>query len=357
MAPVSHSHSHSNIISRKRLAALLLLAISPGIYANSLFDAPTFSVGTNTFDSTPYDESLDSHLFEKRGYTNISFYGSMSQRKAELRWNIASNASGSKTPNILSELTFADLFLSEVQGGVDMSFNYGLLEDFSLEASIKSGTNSDGVVTDSDYDGDNRTDEYSRSESNPDGSTTLDGKILLGYEIQWSENVFITPLVGYSYNQQKLQMKEGVQILDTRSAALSLGPFSSTLNSRYEATWNSAVLGIDTQYRGPKHQLGLRWEFFLSDYYAEANWNLRSDFAHPKSFAHWAQGNGNNIEVSYQYNITSFFSVWASYRIENWETNEGDDVVYFSDGTKAGTQLNEVVWESSTSTAGFSLNF
>ena len=364
MAVVSHSQSHCIIRNRKLLSFLFLLAIAPVTCAEALFDKSLFgdNPSSDDFHADEYNDSLDDkkldhRLFEKRGYTNISFYGSTSQRKAELRWNIASDASGSKTPNILSELTFADLSLSEVQAGVDVTFNYGRFKDFTVEASIKAGNNSGGMVTDSDYDGDDRTDEYSRSESNPEGSTTIDGKLLLGYQIQWSNNIFVTSLVGYSFNQQSLRMKEGVQILDTRAAALSLGPFSSSLNSRYEATWNSAVLGIDAQYRGQKHQLGLRWEFFLSDYYAEANWNLRSDFAHPKSFSHWAQGNGNNIEVSYQYNVTAFFSLWASFRIENWETNEGDDVVYFSDGTKAGTQLNEVIWESSTSTAGFSLNF
>ena len=294
---------------------------------------------------------------DDQDYVNISFYGGVGQRKGELRWNIASDASGNKTPNILSELTFADLSIFEIQGGVDIRFNQGMLQNFRIEGNIKSGTNSDGLVTDSDYDGDNRTEEYSRSESSPDGSTTFDGKFIIGYEMQWSEHIVITPLVGYRYNRQSLKMKDGEQILDTRPVALSLGPFSSELNSTYEAEWNSAIFGLDTQYRTRKHQLSLRLEFTLSDYYAEANWNLRSDFAHPKSFAHWARGTGNNIEFKYQYNVTPLFSLWVSYRLEDWTTNEGDDVVYFSDGEKAGTQLNEVVWESTAQSAGFSLNF
>ena len=290
-------------------------------------------------------------------YAKVTFYVGLGQREGELRWNIASDASGNRTPNILSELTFADLSIFEVQGGVNIRFNHGILRNIRLEGNIKSGTNSDGLVTDSDYDGDNRTNEYSRSESNPDGSTTLDGKFILGYEMQWSEHIVITPLFGYRYNRQSLKMKEGVQILDTRPVALSLGPFSSQLNSAYEAEWNSAIFGLETQYRSQRHQLSLRLEYTLADYYAEANWNLRSDFAHPKSFAHWARGTGNNIEFRYQYNVSPSFSLWVSYRLEDWVTNEGDDTVYFSDGTKAGTQLNEVVWESNAKSAGFSLNF
>ena len=294
---------------------------------------------------------------DDQDYAKITFYGGMGQRKGELRWNIASDASGNKTPNILSELTFADLSIFEIQGGVDIRFNRGMLRNFRIEGHIKSGTNSDGLVTDSDYYDDNRTNEYSRSESNPDGSTTFDGKFIIGYEMQWSEHIVITPLIGYRYNRQSLKMKDGEQILDTRPVALSLGPFSSELNSTYEAEWNSAIFGLDTQYRTHKHQFSFRLEFTISDYYAEANWNLRSDFAHPKSFAHWAKGTGNNIEFKYQYNLSPLFSLWISYRLEDWKTNEGDDVVYFADGTKAGTQLNEVVWESTAKSAGFSLRF
>ncbi len=296
-------------------------------------------------------------VFDDQDYAKITFYGGLGLREGELRWNIASDTSGNKTPNILSELTFADLSIFEIQGGIDIRFNRGILRNIRLEGNIKTGTNSDGTVTDSDYNGDNRTNEYSRSMSNPDGSTTLDGKFIIGYEIQWSEHIVITPLLGYRYNQQSLKMKDGEQILDTRAAALSLGPFASQLNSSYEAEWNSAVFGLDSQYRTQKHQFSLRLELTLSDYYAEANWNLRSDFAHPKSFAHWARGTGNNIEFKYQYNVTPTFTLWASYRLEDWTTNEGDDVVYFSDGTKASTQLNEVIWESTATSAGFSLNF
>ena len=309
-----------------------------------------------TTHSQAGEQYLDDY-FDNQDYATITFYGGMGQREGELRWNIASDASGNKTPNILSELTFADLSIFEIQGGADIRFNRGLLKNFRIEGNIKSGTNSDGLVTDSDYDGDNRTDEYSRSESSPDGSTTFDGKLIIGYEMRLNDRIIITPLIGYRYNQQSLKMKEGEQILDTRTVALSLGPFSSPLNSSYEAEWNSAIFGLDTQYRTQNHQLSFRLEFTLSDYYAEANWNLRSDFAHPKSFAHWARGTGHNIEFRYQYNVSPSFYLWMSYRLEDWTTNEGDDVVYFSDGTKAGTQLNEVVWESTAKSAGFSLRF
>ncbi|OUS29430.1 hypothetical protein A9Q99_10065 [Gammaproteobacteria bacterium 45_16_T64] len=299
------------------------------------------------FDDYYYDES----------YADISLSLGTGTREAELRWSIASDSSGRNTPNILSELTYENLTITELQGSVHLHFNQGFLKKFDINIDIKSGKNRDGLVIDSDYNGNNRTDEYSRSESNPDGSTTLDGKIVIGYPLQWNERFFVTPFVGYNYSQQYLRMRNGVQIIDTRAASLPIGPFTSELNSKYEAVWNSAIFAFDATYRGENHHLGLLWEFLITDYYAEANWNLRSDFDHPKSFAHWATGTGNNLEFKYQYFASPRFSLWVTYRIEDWKTNKGDDVVYFSDGTKAGTQLNEVVWESTATSAGFSLHF
>jgi len=80
--------------------------------------------------------------FDNQDYVKITFHGGMGQREGELRWNIASDASGAKTPNILSELTFADLSIFEIQGGVDIRFNHGMLRNIRLEANIKKGTNS-----------------------------------------------------------------------------------------------------------------------------------------------------------------------------------------------------------------------
>lgn len=290
-------------------------------------------------------------------YVDVTLGLGVSEREASLRWNIASDASGSNTPNILSELTYDDLTIREIQGSANFLFHEGFLKNLHILIDFKTGTNQGGVVIDSDYHGDDRTDEYSRSESNPDDSTTIDGKLLVGYPLQWDEHVFFTPFIGYSYSRQYLRMRDGVQILDTRAASLPLGPFRSELNSKYKTDWHSLVMAIEGAYRRENHHIGLRWEFLITDYYAEANWNLRSDFAHPKSFAHWATGTGNNIELTYRYLASDVFSFWLSYRWEDWKTHEGDDVVYFSDGSKAGTQLNEVVWESTTTSAGFALSF
>jgi len=35
-----------------------------------------------------------------------------------------------------------------------------------------------------------------------------------------------------------------------------------------------------------------------------------------------------------------------SYDYQSWSTDDGTDKVYFSDGTSAKTQLNEVTWTS-----------
>ncbi|PCJ44450.1 MAG: hypothetical protein COA99_06870 [Moraxellaceae bacterium] len=336
------------------LVAVLFISISltSGAQAETWFytDRPNDEeAATSSIDDNETNNNM--------AYADITFSAGLAQREAKLRWNIASNKAGDKTPNILSELTFTDLLFTETHGRINAKINKGFLRDFSIEASFKIGTTNQGNVIDSDYNGDNRTQEYSRSHSNPEGSTSLDGKLLLGYPIQLNDRVSMTPLIGYNYSRQKIKMQEGFQVLDTRVSSFTPHAFTSVLDSSYETQWNSAVLALDTVYQGKMHQFGLRLEFFYIDYYAEANWNLRTDFAHPKSFAHWALGVGGNIEFNYQLNITPRFALWASYRYENWQTFEGDDVVYFANGDTAGTQLNEVVWESSSAAAGLAFSF
>jgi hypothetical protein len=294
---------------------------------------------------------------EADDYVDTTFLGGIGQRSGELRWNIASDPTGLVSPNIISELTYSDLSISEIQGEAQIWINSGFLRNTLIEGGIKVGTNKGGFVTDSDYKGNNRTDEYSRSKSDPEDSTTLDGKLLLGYRMQVDRYTYITPMIGSIYSRQSLKMKSGIQILDTRSIKHNLGPFSSALDSTYEAEWMGGLLGINTQFRITKHQLDFRWERLIFGYYAEANWNLRTSFAHPKSFAHWGQGTGNNIEIRYQYYVSPTLSLRASYRLEDWQIKKGDVDFYLADDTVSSTQLNEVVWVSSTTSLGLALDF
>jgi len=80
---------------------------------------------------------------------------------------------------------------------------------------------------------------------------------------------------------------------------------------------------------------------------AQADWNLRSDFAHPVSFEHRADGWGQVLELGWQSATSRVYWTWGvSIVAQSWSTNSGVDRVFFSDGSVGMVKLNEVNWSS-----------
>lgn len=275
----------------------------------------------------------------------------------DLQWSIASDSTGSVTPNILSELTFEDVEYETFTSQGTLEFFQGPLANFILQARYEAGEATSGRNQDSDYHGDNRTQEYSRSYSDGEGSETDRFEFSLGYKLHLTAHWFLTPKLGYSFNQQHMKMTNGVQVLDTRSHALSLGPFENSLNSSYTAEWEGFSLAAELGWQWQRHQFTLEVQTILQDYYAEADWNLREDFAHPVSFAHWSEGTGLQWSAHYRFQFSQHFSAWVEATGQDFEADPGRDVVYFADGSKGATRLNGVTWESSGYALGVEFNF
>jgi hypothetical protein len=111
---------------------------------------------------------------------------------------------------------------------------------------------------------------------------------------------------------------------------------------------NGLVLGSDDL---AYHPLG-KWtvttsiEYHWVDYSAEADWNLRDDFQHPKSFEHEAYGDGWVAGVGVNYALNQQFSLGLSGDYLSWNTDSGTDRLYLANGSIVDTRLNEVNWES-----------
>lgn len=277
--------------------------------------------------------------------------------KGDLQWSIASDITGEATPNILSELTYSDVEYETFAAEGMIRFNRGSFAGVSLQGRYLTGEASSGTNQDSDYNGNNRTEEYSRSLSDADGSEITEFELIFGYRFTLNEQWSITPKFAYSYNEQMLKMTDGVQILDTRVNALSLGPFTGNLNSSYTAEWEGFWAGGELAWQWQRHLLTLELQAHYQDYYAEANWNLREDFAHPVSFAHWSEGTGTRWKLRYQLQFARHFSAWVQASAEDFEADPGRDVVYFADGDRGATRLNGVTWESSGYALGVEFNF
>ena len=286
--------------------------------------------------------------FSKSGIRGLSieFVGDAGYRNDDIKWNIAGDLSGNN-PNVLSELTWDDL------GIITLTFkNKTIYRGVYFRGHLQYGWIVSGDVQDSDFLGDNRTLEFSRSNNSADDGDTKDASAGIGYQFNFGTGAFgFTPLVGYSYHVQNLKMTDGNQTI-TFSGGPPLGPFSG-LDSTYEAEWKGPWVGLDVVFRSPHKksqrndfELGLGFEYHWADYDAEANWNLRTDFAHPKSFEHDADGNGFVVSADWNIFFTKSWALNVNANYQTWDTDSGVDRTFFADGTSLDTRLNDVDWDS-----------
>lgn len=272
---------------------------------------------------------------------------SVISRVDELDWNIAGNTSGT-SPNILSELTWTDLesLGLEIKGSAPVNNRMYLRGSFRYSW-IYSGANQD-----SDYSGNNRTQEYSRSNNNSDSGSVWDASGGLGF-VLLDGPFFIAPVGGFSYHKQNLTITDGFQTIP------ATGPFAG-LNSTYEARWFGPWAGLDLWYTRPRSRsftLSMSLEYHVLWYRAEADWNLRSDFSHPKSFEHWATGNGILLTIDSVHRLKSGISINYGIDVRAFMVHNGTDRVYFSSGAISDTKLNEVNWTSSSIYLGLGYAF
>ncbi|MGC2049818.1 MAG: hypothetical protein WA635_14560 [Gallionella sp.] len=266
---------------------------------------------------------------------------SVSQRDDNLSWNIAGSA-----VNILSELKWENMSIAQFQ----VSGEIRLGNESRVRAKLGYGMVNSGTNQDSDYNGNNRTMEFSRSISTA-GGDVLDASIGLGKKLNLRElskgnSIHVTPLVGLSIHQQNLTMTDGVQIISAAPSTTPLGPFPG-LDSSYDARWIGPWLGaealIETE-RGWSMMANV--EYHLVDYSASANWNLRADLAHPVSFKHVATGDGIVMSLGVSYPVNKSWKMDLILERQNWSTQAGNDQVIMADGTVGNTRLNAVNWDS-----------
>ena len=312
---------------------LVMVFILPTAFVSSFTAAaPVNSPASQVFDLT----SRQSKFILSAGY-----------RVGDLDWNIAGDTTG-ENPNILSELTWSDLEIYQVKlSNVTM-----IPKRVYFRGSLAYGWITGGENQDADFNGDNRTLEWSRSNNKTKDDNVLDASLGIGYPFTFGQGKFrISPLIGYSYHKQNLRITDGCQTIPPT------GSFQG-LDSTYDAEWSGPWVGLDLMFKlNEKHNLFAEIEYHWADYYAEANWNLRSDYAHPKSFEHDADGDGIIILMGWTYLFHGRWALDVTVDYQSWSTDHGIDRVFFASGTTAETRLNEVNWESYAAMIGLAYHF
>jgi hypothetical protein len=259
------------------------------------------------------------------------------KRTDNLNWNIAGNA-----VNVLSELKWENLAISKLS--IDATLH--LPKDLRVVSQLGYGRINSGFNQDSDYDGNDRTLEFSRT-NNKAGGNVIDASVGLGKEFRFGlHGVYLTPAAGISIHQQNLTMTDGVQVVSGSSSTPPLGPLTG-LNSSYKSQWAGPWWGLDAMWNPTERwSFDVAFEYHLVEFTATANWNLRTDFAHPVSFTHRANGQGLVFGMRALYKLDANWKLKMDVTGQRWQTNAGTDIVYLADGTTGWARLNEVNWDS-----------
>lgn len=283
---------------------------------------------------------------------DLELYGGY--RTDKLDWNIAGDSSGTVTPNILSELVWDELDIYQFGTESSLRISNHLVPFFLLvTGSANYGTVVDGTNQDSDYRGDNRTLEFSRSNNDSSDGDVMDLSLAVGPEfVFYQKKLSLAPLFGYSYHEQNLKVKEGFQVIPAS------GAFSG-LDSSYDSVWKGQWFGLNIKV-SPNQAFSLsgRIEYHTVKYQADADWNLRSDLKHPVSFAHSAD-DADGIVVSLEADLPLtaklLFTTKLSYM--KWQAEDGIDTVFAANNSVSTTRLNEVNWESTGINLGLKFMF
>ncbi len=321
--------------------------------------ATDYKYSDYAYTDKSFNDSLDLKYSNKEDADSGRFFSADIRllggyRKDDFDWNIANDITGVSTPNILSELTWSDLKMTQIKAEGDMIW----WDRFVIDGMISSADIYEGDNQDSDYDGDDRTLEWSRSNNKSRDGQAFDWSSALGYRVPVgpdndflaAEDVILTALAGYSRHELDLIITDGFQSIP------ATGPFSS-LHSSYWAEWDGPWAGFKLE--GKKNRIfgAFRFEYHWADYYGSANWNLRSDFQHPKSFEHTADGYGLVFRLAAGYHVTDRWTLDFCSDIQDWETNAGIDRTFFSNGLTMETRLNEVNWQSKAFMFGSTYKF
>ena len=62
-----------------------------------------------------------------------------------------------------------------------------------------------------------------------------------------------------------------------------MGAIDLPLHAKYDAQWKGPWVGLELDGSMRKFLGHIRFEYHFPDYYAQAEWNLRTEFQHEKS--------------------------------------------------------------------------
>lgn len=245
-------------------------------------------------------------------------------RQQDFRWSIAGTSDG-KDPNVYSELIWKNL----KSVSYNLNLEYKLNKKILLQASLSRSAVFSGKVSDTDYQKDNReyTSFYGLFDSNKGSAVSLEGCV--GYVLLNHSGFRIIGYAGYGFKKQYQFL------LDNE------GRYDSNLKSTYDHQWQGVMGSIKATIFVSNHfSVEPDFTYHQVKYTAKGNWNLITDFQHPISYTHTANGFGLEPAITVNYHFNHSWELFTKGQYEAWETGKGIDILYRMNGQQPKTQFN-----------------
>jgi len=249
-------------------------------------------------------------------------------RTEDLVWNINGGAI-----NIISELTWDDVESS----GLEAAARIPLPGNLEFRGSAAYGRIVGGEIQDSDYNGSNRTLEFSRSISQTDRGSVWDLSAALGWNQPLGARFAITPFIGLSYNRQNYNIRDGVQIVPALGPSVLAG-----LDSDYEGEWLGFFWGAELRHRLTEIcELRASFSAHSMNYHADGYFNLRTDLGDP-SFSHDTVAQGSTFRGEAIFELGRGWTLELIASLRDWESDSGRTKFRLASGGVSRQRFNEI---------------
>lgn len=256
-----------------------------------------------------------------------------------LNWNVASPTG---SPNPLTEVKWDDVQRFRIHGLFDITTPMG----FAFKGKGGYAWTLNGSAQETSYLRDGRIQPFSQIDSDGDDGYAWDASLGAGYQVKLGDpeqnSVWgaLTPLAGYSYEEQKFKMKGGKQQIP--GSGLDKGQLHN-IDNTYVADWYGPWLGLDGKLSlFDHHKLFSSFEYHWPTYRAKANWKPAPHLQHPRSFTHDADGTGYLASLGYRFQSSDLWGVSVSVDYQNMETDSGTENLFLSSGEVIRSRLNDV---------------
>src|SRR5581483_2970455 len=152
---------------------------------------------------------------------------------------------------------------------------------------------------------------------------------------------------GYSWFKNQYRIRDGVQQICTGDIVPCppVGTSFVGLDSKYNYRWEGFRLGLREEVKLSDQFLLFGTFAYLPyvQYEGAGYWNLRNDLRQGEpSFIHGAWGNAQEFSVTVEWSATRTIALQGGYMWLRYRASRGVDTTYFSDGTNAQVDLDNV---------------